>query len=148
MKKTLSSKQIEFSQAVGYLLLFAKSRSISIKITCLYRTPEQQRYLVKSGKSKTLDSYHLSGLAVDIAIIKDGKAVWSKEAFEPLGRFWADELGGTWGGDFKNFEDCPHFQWKDNMRLDRYTDFTEVKPEIVSFNIGGEKEEDDGQTNL
>ena len=116
--KSLSEKQILFALNVGRLIRYAHILKIPVKITCLYRTPEQQKYLYETGRSKTLNSEHLRGLACDLAIIKDGQVIWSKEAFEPLGRYWKDELKGIWGGeDFKGFHDCPHFQWKEGMGL-------------------------------
>ena len=131
---TLSSKQIKFALNVSRLIRYAHILKIPVKITCLYRTPKQQKYLYDTGKSKTLNSYHLKGLAIDLAIIRGGKAIWSRESFEPLGRYWADEIRGVWGGDWK-FKDCPHFQYKEGMGLEGDNE----KP--ISLLVGGEKEE-------
>ena len=48
------------------------------------RTEERQRQLFREGKSKTLRSKHLSGRAVDIAPIVDGKVSWNWKDFAPL----------------------------------------------------------------
>lgn len=43
------------------------------------RSMTRQRALVKQGKSKTLESRHLTGMAVDLAWYKDGKVSWSTD---------------------------------------------------------------------
>jgi len=43
------------------------------------RTIERQRELVETGKSKTLDSYHLYGLAVDLVPYIDGRYRWDDD---------------------------------------------------------------------
>lgn len=76
------------------------------------RTPERQRQLVAEGKSKTLNSRHLTGHAVDIA---PWPISWEHEDFYPLAdamKQAADDLGVqiVWGGDWKSFVDMPHFE--------------------------------------
>ena len=76
------------------------------------RTIEEQKVLVKHGKSKTMNSRHLTGHAVDIApypISWD----WSKYyAIEDAMKRAAREVGVQveWGGDWKSFKDGPHWQ--------------------------------------
>lgn len=41
------------------------------------RTPERQEKLFKAGASRTLKSRHLSGHAVDLGVLVDGKISWS-----------------------------------------------------------------------
>lgn len=49
------------------------------------RTIQRQRYLFKIGRSRTLRSYHLYGLAVDLVPYIDGKLTWeSKKGFEDI----------------------------------------------------------------
>lgn len=49
------------------------------------RQMERQKALVKSGASKTLNSKHLTGKAIDVvALTPEGKADWRPEAFYPL----------------------------------------------------------------
>ena len=79
------------------------------------RTKERQAYLLDAGKSRTLNSYHLTGHAVDIAPIVDGKVSWDWKFFHPMAAAMqkaADELDVklTWGGSWKTFPDGPHFQ--------------------------------------
>ena len=79
------------------------------------RTKARQAYLLDAGKSRTMNSYHLTGHAVDIAPIIDGKTSWDWKYFHPLAdamKQAAKELHVelTWGGDWENFRDGPHFQ--------------------------------------
>jgi peptidoglycan L-alanyl-D-glutamate endopeptidase CwlK len=47
------------------------------------RTLERQQLLVASGKSRTLNSKHITGKAVDLAPYKDGKILWDNK-YKPL----------------------------------------------------------------
>ena len=77
------------------------------------RTPEQQLELYQAGASKTLDSYHLTGRAIDVAPWPidfddiDGFkefAVYVKSVAKELG------IGVEWGGDWPTFKDYCHWQ--------------------------------------
>jgi len=111
---------------------------IPMLITEGLRTLERQKKLVAEGRSKTLNSKHLTGLAVDIIPIIDGKDVWSylngkpldsraKESFRCIRNsiFEAAETlnlrvrwGNDWDGDGievgpdpdESFEDWPHYE--------------------------------------
>jgi hypothetical protein len=79
------------------------------------RTKARQAYLLDAGKSRTMNSYHLTGHAVDIAPIVNGKVSWDWKFFHPMVAAMkqaADELGVkiTAGADWKTFPDGPHFQ--------------------------------------
>lgn len=81
------------------------------------RTRERQKFLVKTGKSQTMNSKHLTGHAIDIAILINGKVTWEykyyKEfayEFKKLAKFL--NFNVTWGGDWKSFIDAPHFSIK------------------------------------
>ena len=74
-----------------------------------------QLSLFAAGLSQTLDSYHLTGDAVDLAVIVGGKAVWKFEAYEALNdlmQHTAHDLAVplTWGGGWARLRDGPHFQ--------------------------------------
>lgn len=79
------------------------------------RTMQRQRELVTSGASKTMNSRHLTGHAVDLLPIgKDGPAFdWPLyDKLGPAVKAAADAEGVeiTWGGDWTKFRDGPHFQ--------------------------------------
>lgn len=79
------------------------------------RTVDRQRELVKKGASKTMNSRHLTGHAVDVAPVSDGKVSWDWPLYHQLARVMkqaAKDVGVTveWGGDWKSFKDGPHWQ--------------------------------------
>ena len=76
------------------------------------RNINRQRELVKTGKSTTMNSRHLTGHAVDIA---PWPISWDWEYFYPIAdamKQAAEELDVAleWGGDWKSFPDGPHYQ--------------------------------------
>jgi peptidoglycan L-alanyl-D-glutamate endopeptidase CwlK len=111
---------------------------IPFMVTEGLRTLERQKLLVAQGRSKTMNSKHLTGLAVDIVPIIDGQDVWSyldgkpldsraREAFRCIHNSItqaAEKLsykvrwGNDWDGDDievgpdpdESFEDWPHYE--------------------------------------
>jgi peptidoglycan L-alanyl-D-glutamate endopeptidase CwlK len=86
------------------------------------RTMERQSQLAREGRSQTMRSRHLTGHAVDLAVLDDdGKARWDAPAYRALAAEVkaAAAVEGVpigWGGDFRGFFDGPHFQ----LPWDRY----------------------------
>lgn len=79
------------------------------------RTLARQRQLLKAGATRTLDSRHLTGHAVDLAAKVAGQVRWDWPLYSQLAtamKTAARELGVPieWGGDWKTFKDGPHFQ--------------------------------------
>lgn len=80
------------------------------------RTKERQQQLFDSGASKTLDSRHITGHAVDLLPIgPNGKPAFDWPLYDQLGpavKKAAADLGIEidWGGDWKKFKDGPHFE--------------------------------------
>ena len=79
------------------------------------RTLERQRKLVAEGASRTMKSRHLTGHAVDLAPLIDGKVSWEWPMYHRLAKIVksaaADEkVPLTWGGDWPGFPDGPHFE--------------------------------------
>ncbi|MBI6544350.1 M15 family metallopeptidase [Proteus vulgaris] len=76
----------------------------------------RQKELMKEGKSKTLNSRHLTGHAVDIAPLVNGVIPWQDwSAFESVSKAMkkaAHQLGVSinWGGDWVSFRDGPHYE--------------------------------------
>lgn len=85
-----------------------------------YRGQRRQEELLEQGKSKAKfgHSYHNYGLAVDI-VFKDnrGNWTWNSDQWERLGQI-GKSLGFEWGGDWKGFVDCPHFQYTFGLSID------------------------------
>ena len=113
---TNTTKRMMFLRKFMQLTNFACLQGIGFIVTSFYRSPEEQNKLFKEGKSKC-DGYkkksnHQRWLAMDIVVIRKNKAIWERtQEYEELGEFWANLLGGTWGGNWKNFEDVFHFEW-------------------------------------
>lgn len=81
------------------------------------RTKETQAEYVKKGVSKTMNSRHLIGKAVDLAPLENGAIDWanSKGQFDAVAKAMlqaAKELGikVEWGGTWKTLVDKPHYQ--------------------------------------
>ena len=79
------------------------------------RTIEKQKEYVRTGKSQTMNSYHLKGKAVDIVVYKAGKVTWDLKYYKEIADLVKkiaehDGLKITWGGDWKTLVDGPHFQ--------------------------------------
>lgn len=101
--------------------LAQKARDISpipFEITEGLRTKERQAYLVKTGKSKTMRSYHLRGKAMDFIAKPDGKVSWElkdyktivEKAFKPAAKALGLTDIITYGVYWKTIVDGPHIQ--------------------------------------
>jgi peptidoglycan L-alanyl-D-glutamate endopeptidase CwlK len=87
------------------------------------RSRERQARLVAIGASRTMNSQHLTGQAVDLAYwlddgdgaVEQGEIRWDWPLYEQIGaamKAAATELGVpiVWGGDWASFRDGPHFE--------------------------------------
>ena len=80
------------------------------------RTKERQQQLVTSGASRTMNSRHLTGHAVDIVPIgPNGKVAFDWPLYRVLGPVVkaaaeAEGVAIAWGGDWVSFKDGPHFE--------------------------------------
>lgn len=106
---SLVNDQHKFLQDAAKLIIHAGEQGFKVTAGELFRSPEQQAIYVKTGRSKTQNSLHLSRLAIDINVFKNGK-LCGKEEMKELGAFWEslDPLN-SWGGNGKKLLDCPHF---------------------------------------
>ena len=109
-----------FNQKWGMLSVFAMIKEIRFihPLDGYSRTPEEQNALFRAGKSKCdgyiKESMHQKDRARDIVIVDDKGNPVNNYGDHPhyavLGRFWED-IGGTWGGNFKTFRDVFHFEY-------------------------------------
>lgn len=79
------------------------------------RAPDRQYQLYVSGASKTLNSRHLTGHAVDLAALVDGKVRWDWPLYHKLAAVVKQAAAEKnvpliWGGDWKSFPDGPHYE--------------------------------------
>jgi peptidoglycan L-alanyl-D-glutamate endopeptidase CwlK len=83
------------------------------------RTVERQKQLVNQGASRTMNSRHITGHAVDLAPMIGGTVSWDWPLYHRLAKIVksaaADEkVPLVWGGDWRAFKDGPHWElpWK------------------------------------
>jgi peptidoglycan LD-endopeptidase CwlK len=80
------------------------------------RTEARQRQLVAQGASKTMNSRHLTGHAVDLLPIgPNGKGAFDWPLYDRLGPAVKEAAAKegvqiVWGGDWTSFRDGPHFE--------------------------------------
>jgi peptidoglycan LD-endopeptidase CwlK len=91
------------------------SGTIAFIVTEGLRTPARQRELMAAGATRTLNSRHLTGHAVDLMATVAGKGRWDWPLYERLAtamKAAAQDEGVpiVWGGDWRTFKDGPHFE--------------------------------------
>jgi peptidoglycan L-alanyl-D-glutamate endopeptidase CwlK len=84
------------------------------------RTLDRQRQLFAQKATKTMNSRHLTGHAVDLAPMLGGKVSWDWPLYHRLAKTVkaaaaAEKVPITWGGDWRTFKDGPHWElpWKE-----------------------------------
>ena len=92
-----------------------KDSPFDFSITQGLRTKEQQKVLFDAGKSQTMNSRHLTGKAVDIAVIRDGEVTWDLRYYRIVTdhiKQVAKELDIpiVCGIDWTSFVDGPHIE--------------------------------------
>lgn len=120
MSFTLSARSLRRLEGVHPDLVRVIKRAIqtsTVDFTVLegVRTLATQRQYVATGKSKTMNSRHLTGHAVDIAPVVNGSVSWNWDHFYPLAdavkaAAKAEGVPITWGGDWRSFKDGPHWE--------------------------------------
>ena len=91
-----------------------KLTPVDFVVTEGMRTLARQKELFAAGASKTMNSRHLTGHAVDLAPVVGATVRWDWPLFHQLApavKQAASELGVAivWGGDWK-WKDGPHFE--------------------------------------
>ena len=83
------------------------------------RTAARQKQLLDLGATKTLNSRHLTGHAVDLAPMVGGTVRWDWPLYHQLAVIVkdaakAEKVPIQWGGDWRTFKDGPHWElpWK------------------------------------
>ena len=116
----LSRRSLERLQKVHPDLVRVVMRAIQLTevdfgVTEGVRTIEKQREYVAKGASKTMNSRHLTGHAVDLAAYVGAEVRWDWPLYHKIAaamKSAAKELGVAivWGGDWASFPDGPHFE--------------------------------------
>ena len=79
------------------------------------RSRERQKEMVATGKSRTMNSRHLTGKAVDFMAYVDGKGTWEDKYYHSIAeavKIAAAKLVVpiTWGGDWTTLKDLDHIE--------------------------------------
>ena len=97
------------------------------RVICGVRTLAEQKKMVASGASRTMNSRHLvqdDGFshAVDVVALDGGKVSWDWPHYPKIAK--AMKAAGTalgvpveWGGDWPKFRDGPHFQLPKDYKM-------------------------------
>lgn len=125
MTFTLSAKSIEKMQGihpdlVAVVRKAAEVSKVEFIVTEGLRTVERQKQLYKAGATKTMNSRHLTGHAVDLAAVVDGEVRWDWPLYDKIAdaMLYAAGLLGhavVWGGSWASFKDGPHFELNRNF---------------------------------
>ena len=102
------------------LIAAARAQNIDLRIIVGYRSLQQQEELFARGRTapgprvtNARVSIHNTGLAFDIAVLRNGSLVFDDTpAYRRVGRL-GQELGLVWGGAYPQFPDFPHFETAD-----------------------------------
>lgn len=125
MAFSLSARSRERLQGVHPDLVRVVERAIAttpLDFTVLegLRSRARQAELFAKGATKTMNSRHLTGHAVDLGAYVAGEVRWDWPLYDKLAeavKVAAAELGVPieWGGDWTSFRDGPHWQlpWRE-----------------------------------
>ncbi len=88
---------------------------LDFMITEGLRTRARQQELFNEGASKTLNSRHITGHAVDVAALVGGKVRWDWPLYPRIAEAFkraSKELNVPiiWGGSWKTLRDGPHIE--------------------------------------
>lgn len=93
-------------------------------VTETWRSKERQEYLYSLGRTRpgrivtwTLNSYHMTGEAFDIAFMIGSQLTYEGD-WEAVGHI-GEEHGLTWGGRWPT-PDKPHFQFNSNWQISHW----------------------------
>jgi len=100
---------------IGVVRRAAILSEVPFRVTEGVRTKARQAELVAAGASKTMNSRHLTGHAVDVVPMVGGKPRWDWPPFYQIAAAFkaaSADLGVpiVWGGDWRTFKDGPHFE--------------------------------------
>jgi len=92
-----------------------KDSPLDFSITEGLRTKERQKALFDAGKSQTMNSRHITGHAIDIAVIYDGEVTWDAKYYIPVIEHIKKiaksmDIPIVSGGDWITFKDYPHIE--------------------------------------
>ena len=114
-RRSLERLQKVHPDLVKVVLLAIELTEVDFGVTEGVRTVERQRELFAKGASKTMNSRHLTGHAVDLVAYVGSEVRWDWPLYHKIAdamKRAANSLGVpiVWGGDWRTFKDGPHFE--------------------------------------
>jgi peptidoglycan L-alanyl-D-glutamate endopeptidase CwlK len=105
-------------ELVSIAALAIERSTVDFMVTEGVRTQERQQELYDAGATRTLNSKHLHGRAIDVAAIVGTEVRWDWPLYERISQAFksaAQDLGIAivWGGDWASFPDGPHYELTD-----------------------------------
>lgn len=107
---TLGEKRQLFTKLLAMFILNLQEDGYQCSLNEVLRTKEQQEIYVKTGKSKTMNSSHLSGLAADLNLFRNGELINGTQSAHDIhlrffGVTWetmcqSNGIEPDWGGRF------------------------------------------------
>ena len=120
MVKTLNKKSIDrlsgvHPDLVAVVQLAIQLSNINFQVIEGVRSRARQEQLVKAGASKTMNSRHLTGHAVDLAALVNDSVRWDWPLYFKIADAMKQaatqlKISIEWGGDWRTFKDGPHFE--------------------------------------
>ena len=108
---SLVPEQAAFLLDTCKLIAFATEQGFVVTTGEGWRSIEQQKIYVETGRSKTMNSNHGRRLAHDYNFFLDGELCYDKAKLAPIGAYWESlNPKNRWGGNFKSLVDVPHFE--------------------------------------
>jgi peptidoglycan L-alanyl-D-glutamate endopeptidase CwlK len=116
----LSARSLERMQRVHpdlvrVILHAIKITEVDFGVTEGVRTIEKQREYFTRGASKTMNSRHLTGHAIDLVAYVGASVSWDWILYHQIASAVKDaarleKVAIVWGGDWTSFKDGPHFE--------------------------------------
>jgi len=129
----LSKGSLKRLEGVDETLVQVVHRAIEITevdfgVSCGLRTIEEQRKLYASGASKTLQSRHLDGEAVDLVAYINGNISWELPVYDEIATAVALaarelDLGIRWGAAWH----LPDIRYWEKSFEEAYTDYIDLR---------------------
>lgn len=130
-KKSLKKLERLHPNLQNFFMELIKISPYDFSITQGIRTAEEQNKLYQQGRTvlgkivtncdgHKLKSNHQTksdglGHAGDIAVLVNNKITWEEKYYKEVAisaRILMQKYNIEWGGDWKNFKDLPHFEYK------------------------------------
>lgn len=108
---TLREARCTFTVLMAKLVLEANARGFQTAGNELVRDARIAKLNAQSGAGVS-NSLHLSGLAIDLLLYKNGVYLTRTEDYKGLGEWWKQQHPNCrWGGDIKSRPDGNHFSF-------------------------------------